>query len=129
MLLEDFARYLQSFDASVPATEVLACWLWEKINTPASGAYDRALQQEIKIEPDDLGDRPGMLVYSPAKALSQVERLDPDEGSLALAYIFTGTSPSGQKLLNSLYQFAQSYEQQKWSRWVHKVKASDFCDP
>jgi hypothetical protein len=127
MLLEDFARYLQSFDASVPATEVLACWLWEKINTPAQGAYDRALQQEIKVEPDNTANKPGTLVYCPAKAPSPAGPSEQSEDSLT--YVFSGASPSGQKLLNSLYQFAQSYEQQKWARWVHKVKASDFCEP
>jgi hypothetical protein len=42
------------------------------------------------------------------------------------AYTFKGTSSSGKRLLKSLYEYCQSYDQQKWSRFVHKLKASDF---
>jgi hypothetical protein len=41
-------------------------------------------------------------------------------------YFFKGTSTSGSRLLNSLYEYAMSYEQLKWSRFIHSVKASDF---
>ena len=43
-----------------------------------------------------------------------------------VSYFFEGASGSGVRLLNSLYEYSMSYEQQKWSRFVHGVKASDF---
>lgn len=49
---------------------------------------------------------------------------DPPEVSV----IFSGSSDSGERLLKSLYEYAASYEQQRWSRWVHSLKASDFAD-
>jgi len=33
---------------------------------------------------------------------------------------------TGKELLNSLFIFADSYDQQRFSRWIHNVKASDF---
>lgn len=35
---------------------------------------------------------------------------------------FKGNSSSGSRLLTSLYEYSMSYEQQKWSRFVHKLK-------
>jgi hypothetical protein len=46
--------------------------------------------------------------------------------TLMPGYVFLPLSDSGRRLLRSLYEYASSYEQQKWSRWVHCVKASDF---
>ena len=45
------------------------------------------------------------------------------------AYVFKGTSDSGRRLLKSLYEYCLSYEQQKWARFVHGLKASDFNGP
>jgi hypothetical protein len=42
------------------------------------------------------------------------------------AYRFTGKSASGKRLLRSLYEYCLSYDSQKWSRFVHNLKASDF---
>lgn len=39
---------------------------------------------------------------------------------------FEGKSKTGENLIESLYFFAQSYEQQKFNRWIHYIKASDF---
>ena len=36
-------------------------------------------------------------------------------------------SDSGRNLIEALYEFALSYENQV-SKWVHKAKASDFND-
>jgi hypothetical protein len=51
----------------------------------------------------------------------------PDKnGEKPLAYVFQANSATGNQLLKSLYEYSLSYEQQKWARFVHTLKASDF---
>jgi hypothetical protein len=52
--------------------------------------------------------------------------LDLLDGKNKTSFVFRGTSESGKRLLKSLYEYCQSYDQQRWARWVHKLKASDF---
>lgn len=99
--------------------DVLARWLWEKLSMPAKCAIDQVIHCEIIICRQDASDGlPGCEVLIPKS------EADPDD--LNVAYIFRGTSKSGDRLLNSLKEYASSYEQQKWARWVHRIKASDF---
>jgi hypothetical protein len=111
VILEAFAKYLHTADPELPAATVLARWLWERLSQPPETAVDQVLHCEIAIA---IGKRGG----------KEILRFE-GTGS-GRAYVFNGQSDSGRKLLNSLHQYALSYEQQKWSRWVHKVKASDF---
>ena len=39
---------------------------------------------------------------------------------------FIGKSETGENLINALYNFALSFDQQNFNRWLHNVKASDF---
>ena len=111
MILEAFSRYLHVSDPEVPATSLLARWLWERLSAPAETVEDRVLHLEISIE------------CSEARSDNALELDAWDDGP---AYVFNGRSPTGDKLLKALYQYCLSYEQQKWARWVHEVKASDF---
>ena len=111
MILEAFAKYLQSADPGLPATDILARWLWERLSIPPESAVDKVLHCEIAFAAYKKGGK---------------ECLRFSTGEKGPSYVFKGLSESGRKLLNALYQYALSYEQQKWSRWVHKVKASDF---
>lgn len=111
MILEAFAKYLHTADSELPAAVVLARWLWERLSQPAENAVDQVLHCEIAIAISKRGSR---------------EVLQFEGSGTGRTYVFKGQSESGRKLLNSLHQYALSYEQQKWSRWVHKVKASDF---
>ncbi len=123
MILEAFAEYLQAADQKTSATELLGCWLLQKLSAPPSSAVDRVLHCEISL-------------LSSSKAMSKIEaeKLDaqPADSDKKLvskrksSHFFKGNSPSGAKLLKSLYEYCLSYEQQKWSRWVHSIKASDF---
>lgn len=114
MILEAFAKYLQTADPQIPAATILSRWLWERLSTPPETLADRVLRSEVELKPK-----------------RKVERID-DHPSQSLTppgggdRIFCGSSASGRRLLRSLYEYASSYEQQKWSRWVHKVKATDF---
>ena len=113
MILEAFAKYLHSADPVTPAVAILTRWLWERLSVPPESLTDRVLRTEVELQikrkrEPKLGEHPSQML-SPAPG-----------------YVFCGTSASGRRLLKSLYEFASSYEQQKWSRWLHDVKATDF---
>lgn len=115
MILESFAKYLQSADGSVSSTAILARWLWERLSLPAETVVDQVLQCELKL-----------LRVRKASQQHLCLRLTEIPGYSSFCLTFQATSPSGQRLLASLYEFSLSYEQQKWARWVHSLKASDF---
>lgn len=111
MILEAFAQYLQQADPEVPATYMLARWLWERLSCPPESNIDNVLHCEISI----------------AKSYGNGKKsLRLDASAKGPTYVFHGKSVSGVKLLQSLYQYSLSYEQHKWARWVHWLKASDF---
>ena len=112
MILEAFAKYLHAADPTIPAGTILARWLWERLTKPPETLTDRVLRSEIEAS---LKVRKGRYESLPPGTLVSVP-----------SYNFAGKSDSGRRLLKSLYEYALSYEQQKWSRWVHKVKATDF---
>jgi hypothetical protein len=123
VILEAFAEYLQAADQKSSATDLLGRWLWEKLSTPPQSVVDKVLHCEISlsssskaISPLELENRSDKEVISDNKLVSKRK---PN-------HVFKGNSASGAKLLKSLYEYCLSYEQQKWSRWVHSVKASDF---
>jgi len=104
VILEAFAEYLHASDQSLPATEVLSRWIKERLDSPVLTNVDRVVHCEISVA-------------------------DPDRnmvGSTNQRLVFKGTSKSGRRLLKSLYEYCQSYEQQKWARYIHNLKASDF---
>jgi hypothetical protein len=117
LILEAFAQYLQAADEKTPATDVLARWLWERLFTPPETTVDRVLHCEVKV-----ALRRKASSTAPAHG-DEVEHFYINQKS---AYIFRGASSSGSKLLKTLYEYCLSYEQQKWARWVHSLKASDF---
>lgn len=104
MIIEAFSKYLQQADPEQSAVSVLVRWLWERLSMPAQNNVDRVIKHEIGIERSD----------------------DQEDPSKDTRFLFVPLSKSGSNLLKSLYEYAMSYEQQKWSRWVHCVKASDF---
>lgn len=105
MILEAFAEYLHAADQSLPATEVLSRWIKERLDAPVLTNVDRVLHCEISIIKEE----------SAAFESSQARKL-----------VFRGNSKSGRRLLKSLFEYCQSYEQQKWARYVHNLKASHF---
>jgi hypothetical protein len=112
VILEAFAKYLHAADPTVPASSILARWLWERLTNPPETLTDRVLRSEVELQ----FGRTYKRWENPTQHLTW-------GGS---GVNFVGASPSGKRLIKSLYDFASSYEQQKWSRWVHGVKATDF---
>lgn len=146
MILEAFSKYLRQADPQMHATEVLGLWLTERLlstNKIEKNPVDKVIQCEITVdvvdsesmnlsknEQDIQSTRP-LLV--PQENLAQIA---PDMGPEITAlkdknqnqalYVFKGTSQSGDRLLKSLVEYCLSIEHQKWARFVHSLKASDF---
>lgn len=110
MIIEAFAKYLQASDPEQSAVKVLVKWLWERLSLPAQNNVDRVIKHEISIERSEAAMNMNKSDFSTSDS----------------RYTFVAKSSSGSRLLKTLYEYAMSYEQQKWSRWVHCVKASDF---
>lgn len=96
MILKEFSEFLQKNEEK-PSVSLLYVWLKMKIESPAKSNVDRILQKEIYIAKNNVGN-----------------------------FLFIGKSPTGRNLIQSLYNFALSFEQQKMSRWVHNQKANYF---
>lgn len=114
MILEAFAEYLHAADPRTPSTEVLAQWLIERLSSAPLNNVDRVVHCE-------------MAMLRSGKKQVQRKLIDVANQPADLsAYSFKGKSDSGRRLLRSLYEYCLSYDQQKWSRFVHNLKASDF---
>ena len=97
MILKAFSRYIQKFNADIPAVILLSKWLRENFSKKPKNNVERILQKETVF----LKNQQGL-------------------------FLIIGRSDSGRRLLESLYQYALSYDNYKFSKWVHKLKASDF---
>lgn len=120
VILEAFSKYLHEADPMLTSTEVLARWLWERLSTPPTSNVDSVIHCEISLCRQDTSEQDLDLDEL------FITQKDDDDCGVDCAYVFRGKSVSGDRLLNSLKAYGHSYEQQKWSRWVHKIKASDF---
>lgn len=67
MILEAFASYLKAADDKMPATQVLAQWLWERLSQAPSTQVDRVLHEEIAVKRRGAASK-GMLIYGPNAA-------------------------------------------------------------
>ena len=96
MILKEFSEFLKQ-NKKKSSVSLLYFWLKTKIESPAKNNIDKILQKEIYIAKNKTGN-----------------------------FLFIGKSPSGRSLMQSLYNFALSFEQQKMARWVHNQKANNF---
>lgn len=101
MIIKAFSEYLKEnilTDNLNYTVEVLNDWLKKKLLREPESNIDSIIHTEISL-------------------------ID-NNGSFS----FKGKSKTGRILLESLYNFALSYEQLKFTRWIHKIKASDFIN-
>lgn len=124
MILEAFADYLHSADPKAPATDILARWLWERLSTPPLNNVDRVLHCEILVGIERNTKNRSLNHQSLMSNATESSRRGREQDTKTI--IFKGSSDSGKRLLKSLYEYCLSYEQQKWARFVHSLKASDF---
>lgn len=97
MIIKAFAKYLQSFEGEIPSVILLSNWIKNILEKEPQNNVERVIHAEITIAKNNLG-----------------------------MFILTGKGKSGKILLESLYSFALSFEQQKFTRWVHHINANDF---
>lgn len=97
MIIQAFADYLQSFNEEIPSVVLLSKWVQNILEKEPSNNIERVIHHEINYSKNKIG-----------------------------MFMLTGKGKSGQILIESLYNFALSYEAQKFSRWVHDKNASDF---
>lgn len=97
MIIKEFSEYLKKFETEIPAVELVPGWVAQKLSKPPENNVDKVLQKEIAL----FRNRKGI-------------------------FLLFGRSDSGRMLLESLHEFALSYDSHRFSKWVHNVKASDF---
>ncbi|MDD3150798.1 MAG: hypothetical protein PHV68_08175 [Candidatus Gastranaerophilales bacterium] len=97
MIIKAFSEYLKNSDTTTNTPlDILAKWLKEILSGEPADNIEKVIHTEIRMKKFDN------------------ERT------------FEGKSKTGNNLLKSLYNFAQSYDQQNFNRWLHEIKASDF---
>ena len=97
MILKAFSEYIREFNSDIPTTMLLWRWLKDKLSKKPENNVENIIHEEIILLKNKYGH-----------------------------FMLVGKSGSGRVLLESLYNFALSFEQQKFTRWIHKLKASDF---
>lgn len=97
MILKEFSKVLQQNYTQLPPSEILANWIKGILSNPPITNVEKVIHAELTI-------------------------LENKDGTFAIV----GISKSGQKLLESLYKFIESYENQAFSRWIHNNKPADF---
>lgn len=125
MILEAFAEYLHEADPEMHASDVLAKWLMERLNDKPEISVNRVIQIEIELCNTEESLTEDSFTFT-APGTCQLLESQNSENSV---YVFKGSSKSGATLLKSLEEYSKSYENQKWARWVHDIKASDFSTP
>lgn len=99
MIIKAFSDYLKEFNSDIPCVIILSRWLKEKLSKHPKNNIERIIHNQISLYINKKGK-----------------------------FMIVGNNKDGKILLESLYTFALSYEQQNFSRWVHNKKASDFKD-
>ena len=99
MILRAFSEYIKSFNAEVPTVILLSKWLREKLSKEPENNVERIIHSEVGF----LKNKQGV-------------------------FMLIGKTPSGRVLMDSLYEYALSYEHHKFNKWIHDRKASDFLN-
>lgn len=97
MIIQAFADYLQSFGEDIPCVVLLSKWIKNILEKEPTNNIERVIHHEINYSKNKIG-----------------------------MFMMTGKGKSGQILIESLYNFALSYEGQTFARWIHDKNASDF---
>jgi len=97
MILKEFAKELKKYAAEVPPSIILTRWLKDILVRKPETNTEKIIHAELTL-------------------------LEDNENN----YAIVGTRLSGQKLLETLYRYIQSLENQDYSRWLHHLQANDF---
>ena len=98
MIIKDFSQYLlKNYNGEKKTVELLAVWIKEKIEKPPKSLVDKVIQAEIYLAKNKKGE-----------------------------FFLIGKSDSGRILINALFNFALSFEQQDYARKIHNLKSSNI---
>ena len=97
MIIKAFSEYIRDFNSEIPAIILLTRWLKDKLQKEPKNNVEKIIHEEIAF----LKTKKGL-------------------------FMLVGRSTTGKILIESLYNFALSYEQHKFTRWIHDLKVSDF---
>jgi len=97
MILKAFSDYIKTFDVEIPTIVLLNRWLRELLSKTPENNVEKIIHNEIGLLMNKRG-----------------------------VFLIIGKTNGGRMLMESLYEYALSYDQHKFSKWVHVLKASDF---
>ena len=97
MIIKAFSDYIKPFNAEVPTMLLLTMWVKKKLSKEPENNVERIIHNEIGLLKNNRG-----------------------------VFMLLGKTNSGKVLIEALYEFVLSYDQHKFSKWIHKTKASDF---
>ena len=96
MILKEFSEYLLK-NQDKSSVKLLYKWLREKLEVLPVSNVDKVIKEELYTAENEYGD-----------------------------FLIIAKRESGRKLIQTLYNFALSFENQKVARDVHNSKPSDF---
>ncbi|MFA6990004.1 MAG: hypothetical protein WC197_08045 [Candidatus Gastranaerophilaceae bacterium] len=97
MIIKAFSEELHKLKTNTSSVVILVQWIKKILYKKPVNNVERIINTEIGIEQDKTG-----------------------------SICFVGKSKSGTILINSLYNFALSFDHHKFVKWLHERKASDF---
>ena len=98
MIIKDFSEFLlANYNGQKKTVELLSVWIKEKIENPPKNLVDKVIQKEIYLAKNKKGE-----------------------------FFLIGKSDSGRILINALFNFALSFEQQDYARKIHELKSSNI---
>lgn len=102
MIIKDFSDFLKiNYNGSKSTVELLLIWIKNKIENPPKTLVDKILQKEIYLAKNKFSNKRN-------------------------EFFLIGKSNSGRILINALYNFALSFEQQDVVRKIHELKSSNI---
>lgn len=97
MILKAFSEYLKKEKSDISTILLLSNWLKLKLATDPVDNIEKVIHAEIGLFNNNKG-----------------------------LYMLRGKTKTGKILIESLYNYALSYEQHNFNKWLHRLKASDF---
>lgn len=97
MIIKAFSEYIKTVNSDIPTILLLSKWLRLKLSQEPTNNIEKVIHNEIRL-------------FNNKKGL----------------YLLAGKTKTGKILIESLYNYALSYEQHNFNKWLHRLKASDF---
>ncbi|MGN1125673.1 MAG: hypothetical protein ACI4SM_05745 [Candidatus Gastranaerophilaceae bacterium] len=101
MIISEFAKYLQERNDEIiekhSSCSLLCAWLLSILERKPKTNVEKVVHAELTLAKNKFGE-----------------------------FLIVAKSPSGQKLTNSLYNFALSYEQHLMRKWLQDKNSNDF---